>query len=418
MRPVIDDRSTAGDSTSARAPGFLFEAGGELLTAVLIEHPPGAPPATATLRWPGGERRFAGTELAFRPGLARAGMPAAEVARSVEVTLELADGTTATQPVTVPPLRRQVAHLVHLAHQDPGWADRPRTLRDRMIPFLDEAVALADATAGYPDDARFRWNVECAYLIDDYAAARPAEAVERLAEAIRAGSIEVSALYAGVQSEFAGAEQLFRSADAALRLARQHGFRLRSAFLDDVPGFAWTLPTALAAAGVEHLVWGPDPIRSLAHHNREALYRLTGPDGRRGVLVWQAPYAYIEAWNLVELAEGDRERAVEGLMQRYADPAAYPHSSSCGWSRTTSTGPPATSPTSSATGTSAGRSRASGSRPRPTSSTPPSPPARRFRRAAGRIPMPGPTARRPSPGTRRASATRTGGFRSARRWRR
>jgi alpha-mannosidase len=306
---------------SIYAPGFLFEQAGELLTAVLIEHPDGAPLRTVTV----GQHRETLLQPAFRAGLSRIGLPCADAARAVEVVVERADGTTDHETVTVPAARRQVAHLVHLAHQDPGWADRPRILRDRMIPFLDEAVAYADATAGYPDDARFRWNVECAYLIDDYIAARPADAIERLIEAIRAGSIEVSGLYAGVQSEFAGTEQLFRSADAGRRLATRYGFPLRSAFLDDVPGFAWSLPTALAAAGVEHLVWGPDPIRSLAHRNPEALYRLRGPDGRAGVLTWQAPYAYIEAWNLVGLADGRRERAVAGLMERYADPARYPH---------------------------------------------------------------------------------------------
>jgi alpha-mannosidase len=305
---------------SIYAPGFLFEQDGELLTAVLIEHPDGAAPTAITI----GLDRYA-ARPGLRPMLSRVGLPCADAPRSVEVVVEHADGSTEAGTVTVPPPRRQVAHLVHLAHQDPGWADRPRILRDRMLPFLDEAVAYTEATAGYPADARFRWNVECAYLIDDYIAARPADAVERLVAAIRAGSIEVSALYAGVQSEFAGTEQLFRSADAGRRLARRYGFPLRSAFLDDVPGFAWSLPTALAAAGVEHLVWGPDPIRSLAHHNPEALYRLRGPDGRAGVLTWQAPYAYIEAWNLVGLAAERRERAVAGLMERYADPSAYPH---------------------------------------------------------------------------------------------
>jgi alpha-mannosidase len=307
------------------APGFLFEREGELSSTLLVEHPVDAPPIAVSARYAGGERRLLGDELRFRSGLARIGLPTAAVARSVEVAVEQPGGSTLRETVSVPAARRQVAHLVHLAHQDPGWADRPRLMRDRMVPFLDEAVALADATAGYPDEARFRWNVESTYLLDDYVAARPPAAVERLVAAIRAGSIEVGGLYAGVQSEFAGAEQLFRSTDAGRRLAARHGIALRSAFLDDVPGFAWTLPTALAAAGVEHLVWGPDPIRALAQHNPEALYRLRGPDGRAGVLVWQAPYAYIEAWNLVGLAEGRRERAIAGLMERYADPAAYPH---------------------------------------------------------------------------------------------
>lgn len=311
---------------STWSPGFLYEHEGALQQAIVLEtgHLPGT--ASVLLRDAGSTRSADLAAATYRPGSARLPVEPRDTSRVVTVVVSDAAGQVLEQhEVVVQPARRQTVHLLHHAHQDMGWAERPTVMRDRAAGYLDQVVDAIDATAGYAPDARFRWNAESAYLVDDYVQSRPASQVDRLMDAVRGGSVEIGGLYAGVSSELAGAAQISRLTQSAVRLRDRFGIRIQTAFLNDVPGWAWSLPSVLAQSKIEFLVWGPDPIRAMTHlSDRPPLYWAQAPDGRK-VLTWQGPFAYIEAWPLVFHAPAESEHLVDRLVDHYRDPGFYPY---------------------------------------------------------------------------------------------
>lgn len=147
---------------------------------------------------------------------------------------------------------------------------------------------------------------------------------ERLFAAMRNGQIEVGALHAGVEGELHSLAQLTRITAAAIRLREEHDVPITSAFLNDVPGWPWTLPSVLSMSGIRYFVWGPDPIRAMTHQSElPSLFYAQGPDARQ-VLVHQAPFAYIDAFPLAYRDVDGAEDFIERVMSPYRDVAEYP----------------------------------------------------------------------------------------------
>src|SRR3954452_12542783 len=166
------------DEPGASAPPLLFEHDGELRQAILV-----TPPQRAgyVVRDGGVELVVPGEQARYRDGVDRLGVQPAEAARAVQ--LATTDGARRWE-LELAPVPRQTAHVVHHAHQDPGWADRPTILRGRMATYLDEALDEVARTRHFPEPARFRWNVEVAYLVEDHRRTRAAAQGERLLAAL------------------------------------------------------------------------------------------------------------------------------------------------------------------------------------------------------------------------------------------
>lgn len=295
----------------AFAPPFLYRNDGELTQPMLFRAPRDVDSGEVRI----GTSRFPIKSQAAG-GLLRLPLPSDTAGRKVTVELLVA-GVVETQVVDVPLARSLTLHVFHHAHQDAGWADRPSQMRDRMTDYLDAALAEIERTRAHPAGARFRWNVESAFLIEDWLATAGSERRQALVSAARSGFIEIGALYTGLHTDLASLEELCQVAAYAHRLRETLGVPIRSAFLNDVPGLAWSLPTVLAGSGVDQLVWGPDPIRALTHKSgRPPLYRYVGSGGG-SLLTWQSPYAYIEAWPLARAAPDEWDELIDGLVRRY-----------------------------------------------------------------------------------------------------
>src|SRR4051794_22787177 len=111
------------DDPGAIAPPLLFEHDGALHQAILVS----APAADGyVLRDRGAEHAVTPERARYRDGVDRLGVAPAHAPRTVELATR--DGARRWQ-LTLAPVPRQTAHVVHHAHQDPGWADRPTILR-------------------------------------------------------------------------------------------------------------------------------------------------------------------------------------------------------------------------------------------------------------------------------------------------
>jgi hypothetical protein len=261
-----------------------------------------------------------------------------EVDAPVEAVLALeANGETLRRPLRIEPQRRWSVFVVHHSHLDIGYTDLQGTVLRHHLAYLDHALELAALTDEWPDDARFRWNVESLLPLERWLAVRPEAECEELSERVRAGRFEVCALSFGTHTEALSVDELGRLLRAADDLREARGYPIVTAMQTDVPGATLGLPGALAAAGVRYL--------AVAHNyaGRGAPY-LTGgvelprlfywasPAGER-VLVWQtdSPHgvAYLEG-NLLGLAESPA--LAEELLPEYLAALAarvYPYGQEC-----------------------------------------------------------------------------------------
>jgi hypothetical protein len=159
------------------------------------------------------------------------------------------------------------------------------------------------ATASYPPEARFRWNVEGLWSVESYLAQATADERRAFTEAVRAGTIGLQANYTNILTGLATPVELERWTDAARRVRAALGAGpIRSAMHSDIPGVSWASVAALAYGGVRYFSSGPnympglpdggDRIGTTLTALGDAPFWWTSPSGDERVLFWVAGRGY------------------------------------------------------------------------------------------------------------------------------
>jgi len=146
--------------------------------------------------------------------------------------------------------------------------------------YLDSVIDFCRATKDYPDEAKFRWNIEISWSLQNYIRNRPAEKVQELLALIRSGRVELSALYLSSPTVFSH-EELVRAVSYAKQISRANGFTLQCAMNNDVTGFSWALPQILNQVGVKYFTTGINEDRSRARCAGQS-FLLAGPGREQG----------------------------------------------------------------------------------------------------------------------------------------
>ena len=111
-------------------------------------------------------------------------------------------------------------------------------------------------TAGYPPGARFKWNSEVLWPIDSYLRHATPEKQQQLVDAIRAGQVELHALYANELAGLCRPEELLRLMQCSMAIGRRCGVTVDAAMITDTPGCPWGMVPAMAQAGVKYFSAG------------------------------------------------------------------------------------------------------------------------------------------------------------------
>ena len=193
-----------------------------------------------------------------------------------------------SREITLAPARHWSVYLFHHSHTDIGYTELQSRVARNHVEYLDSVIKYCRETDAYPDDAKFRWNIEVSWALENFIRTRPEAEVKALVDLIKAGRVELSALYLQLSDCFAH-EELVRSVDAAREFARRYGFELRSAMNNDVNGFAWSLPQIFRQAGVRYFATGINETRSRAPLRRPNAFWWESPDGSR-ILHWNGEH--------------------------------------------------------------------------------------------------------------------------------
>jgi hypothetical protein len=200
------------------------------------------------------------------------------------------------------PQRAWSVHIVHHSHFDFGYTDPQAAVIASQRSYLDSAIDLANSTAEWPEEARFRWNVEALWAFSDWEKHRPESRVAEFVRLVKEGSIGLSAMPYNLHTDTCSTDELHELLREARRIRDKYGIDFTTAMQTDVPGQVAGLPDALSEVGVRYLAvahnWaGRSQPHTSGALNLPRMFRWKTPAGN-SVIVWMtdSPHglAYME----------------------------------------------------------------------------------------------------------------------------
>jgi hypothetical protein len=251
--------------------------------------------ATAELKIPG--RQPAVLPLSGLRQSLTFSVPAIE--KETVATLEIRSGgkTLASREFAVKPVRKWVMYFLSHSHVDIGYTQVQTDVLKKQMHNLEIAQELAKQSAGNPPGEQYKWNAEVLWPVDNYLRLAPPEKQQALIESIKAGQVELDALYGNELTALCRPEELVRLVDAGGRIAKRCGVKIESAMISDVPGYTWGIVPVLASAGVKYFSVGPNPGDRIGHTlsdlGDKPFYWIS-PSGKEKVLCWIAGRGYAQ----------------------------------------------------------------------------------------------------------------------------
>ncbi len=216
-------------------------------------------------------------------------MPAPTAESALAVAVEVEGRTVASRTLPVKPPRQLTIYLLPHSHTDIGYTEIQTAIEEKQVNNLLRGMELARQTAGYPEGARFVWNVEVLWAADLYLRRLGPEARAAFREAVRRGEVALNGMYLNELTGLCRPEELIRLFRFATELAEETGVPIRSAMISDVPGYTWATVTAMAQAGIRYFSVAPnyfDRIGDILQKWENQPFYWVSPSGKQKVLVW------------------------------------------------------------------------------------------------------------------------------------
>ncbi|WP_343745620.1 glycoside hydrolase family 38 C-terminal domain-containing protein [Chitinophaga sp.] len=185
-------------------------------------------------------------------------VPAVKKPDSIRVVVADAGKVLADRFVTLKPVTYRELHFIHHSHTDIGYSHlQPEVLKIHLR-NINDALDMIAATRSYPEEAKFKWNIESLWAVDHFLQQATPEKKAAFIQAVKDGDICLSALYANILTGLTLPEETFHYTDFAAQLRKAYGLHIPSAMISDVPGYTWSTVTALAKGGVKYFSSGPN----------------------------------------------------------------------------------------------------------------------------------------------------------------
>ncbi|HTJ12387.1 MAG TPA: hypothetical protein VL547_10200, partial [Dinghuibacter sp.] len=150
-------------------------------------------------------------------------------------------------------------HLVSHSHTDIGYSNLQQEVARIQNDNLKKAIALIQKTKDYPEAARFRWNVESLWAVENFLDSADATETQAFADALHTGRLTLQAFYANELTGLMDAEELDHLTSYARTLEKRFNIKINSAMITDVPGYSWSFVQGMQRAGIKYFSAGPNP---------------------------------------------------------------------------------------------------------------------------------------------------------------
>ena len=214
----------------------------------------------------------------------------------------LANGFVQMEPV----VKREIDFIPH-SHTDIGYSHLQTEVEKIHIKNIYDALRMIDKTKNYPDDAKFRWNVESLWAAENFLRQASPDDSTRFFNAVKSGSIGLSGFYANMMTELSTPEEVFHYTDYAKILRDKFHLPIESAMITDVPGLAWSTVTGFAKGGIKYLSDGPNYLGKNNPYEGDRVGHFVkawgdkpvwwlSPSGEEKILFWTAGHGY-SSWH-------------------------------------------------------------------------------------------------------------------------
>jgi len=281
--------------------------------------------AGRTLRLRTPTREIADTPLKIGANVLQIAVPEAKSPETIAIRFKLNGQLVETDNIQVVPVKRKKIYLLCYSHNDIGYTNLQADVERKQWKNLEEAIQLIHQTVDYPQDARYKWNMETIWALESYLKqASPAQQEEVFAD-IREGSIGLSALYANMLTGLANAEEMPHFFDFARHLRSEYQIPMTTAVTSDVPGFSWGLVSAMAQSGVKYFATAPnsgDRIGYTLQAWGDKPFYWASQSGKERVLTWMAGASY-SSFHEGSLSQLGDEKIMN--LMRKLDESSYPY---------------------------------------------------------------------------------------------
>ena len=163
-----------------------------------------------------------------------------------------------TFSIVLKPVVHRDIYFIHHAHYDVGYSDLQAKVEARHDQNISNALRYIDRTKNYPDEARFRWNIETANAVDNFQKVCTPEQWNKLIQNIKDGYISIGANYANISTGVCSPDELFKLTSYSNKIKKENGIRIETAMMGDIPGLVWSSLPAMARTGVKYFSDGPN----------------------------------------------------------------------------------------------------------------------------------------------------------------
>lgn len=206
-------------------------------------------------------------------------IPAIAKTGNITITAKIDDNPGEKYTITVVPPKKWQIYFVQHSHTDIGYTRPQSEILAEHMRYIDYALDYCDQTDILPDEARFRWTCESAWVTREYLRSRPASQIERFKQRIAEGRIEVTGMYANM-AEIADENVMFDFLQP-LKEIKKLGIPVKTAMQNDVNGIAWCMPDYFKNTGVKYLVMGINKTRSILPFDKPTCFWWEAPSGER-----------------------------------------------------------------------------------------------------------------------------------------
>jgi alpha-mannosidase len=225
-----------------------------------------------------------------------------ETPREIEVAVSIDGKMFKKEKLTLRPVRAREFHLLPHSHNDIGYSDVQTDVEKKQLKNIRDALSLFRATAGYPAEARFKWNIEILWPVETFLKTATEEEKRDFVEAVKTGSLGLNACYSNQITGICRPEELLRLTDFAREISKEYGLSFNAAMISDIPGNVWSIVPALALAGVKYFTSGPnyfptipdggDRVGKFNRNWGDKPFYWVSPSGHEKILFWVAGKGY------------------------------------------------------------------------------------------------------------------------------
>ncbi len=206
-------------------------------------------------------------------------VPAVQKNKKINFSSSINGGNATKTAFVLTPPRKWELYLVQHAHTDIGYTRPQSEILAEHQRYIDYALDYCDQTDNLPDDCKFRWTCESAWVVKEYLKTRPAAQIERLKKRIAEGRIEVTGMFCNMAET--SDENLMTDFLRPLQTIQEAGFPVKVVMQNDVNGIAWCLPDYFKNTGVKYLNMGINKTRSILPFELPTCFWWKSPSGEK-----------------------------------------------------------------------------------------------------------------------------------------